>query len=86
VPQYLRGSWAKAGHRAAATSTWGLVPLKTEGQAADGTPLGVERLADIRHSAAGLPAPETMCASSVRSSSTRPAAGRPGGREIRAER
>jgi hypothetical protein len=34
----------------------------TEGRAADGTPFGVERLADfiIRHSAAGLPAPETM--------------------------
>lgn len=34
----------------------------TEGRAADGTPFGVERLTDfiIRHSAAGLPAPETM--------------------------
>ena len=34
----------------------------TEGRAADGIPFGVERLADfiIRHSAAGLPAPETM--------------------------
>jgi len=34
----------------------------TEGRAADGTPFGVERLADfiIRHSATGLPAPETM--------------------------
>jgi serine phosphatase RsbU (regulator of sigma subunit) len=34
----------------------------TEGRAADGTPFGVRRLADfiIRHSAAGLPAPETM--------------------------
>jgi hypothetical protein len=33
-----------------------------EGQGADGTPFGVGRLADfiIRHSAAGLPAPETM--------------------------
>jgi serine phosphatase RsbU (regulator of sigma subunit) len=34
----------------------------TEGRAANGIPFGVERLADfiIRHSAAGLPAPETM--------------------------
>ena len=34
----------------------------TEGQAADGVPFGSERLADfiIRHSSAGLPAPETM--------------------------
>jgi hypothetical protein len=34
----------------------------TEGRAADGTPFGTRRLADfiIRHSAAGLPAPETM--------------------------
>jgi serine phosphatase RsbU (regulator of sigma subunit) len=34
----------------------------TEGRAADGTPFGVRRLADfiIRHSATGLPAPETM--------------------------
>ena len=34
----------------------------TEGRAADGTPFGVRRLADfiIRHSGAGLPAPETM--------------------------
>jgi serine phosphatase RsbU (regulator of sigma subunit) len=34
----------------------------TEGRAADGTPFGVQRLADfiIRHSATGLPAPETM--------------------------
>jgi serine phosphatase RsbU (regulator of sigma subunit) len=34
----------------------------TEGRAADGTPFGVRRLADfiIRHSAAGLPAPEMM--------------------------
>jgi hypothetical protein len=34
----------------------------TEGRAANGTPFGVERLADfiIRHSATGLPAPETM--------------------------
>jgi serine phosphatase RsbU (regulator of sigma subunit) len=34
----------------------------TEGRAADGSPFGVERLADfiIRHSATGLPAPETM--------------------------
>ncbi len=34
----------------------------TEGRAADGTPFGLERLADfiIRHSSAGLPAPETM--------------------------
>jgi serine phosphatase RsbU (regulator of sigma subunit) len=34
----------------------------TEGRAADGTPFGSQRLADfiIRHSSAGLPAPETM--------------------------
>jgi serine phosphatase RsbU (regulator of sigma subunit) len=34
----------------------------TEGRAADGTPFGLRRLADfiIRHSSAGLPAPETM--------------------------
>jgi serine phosphatase RsbU (regulator of sigma subunit) len=34
----------------------------TEGRAADGTPFGIRRLADfiIRHSSAGLPAPETM--------------------------
>jgi Stage II sporulation protein E (SpoIIE) len=34
----------------------------TEGQAADGTPFSLQRLADfiIRHSSAGLPAPETM--------------------------
>jgi serine phosphatase RsbU (regulator of sigma subunit) len=34
----------------------------TEGRAADGVPFGSERLADfiIRHSSAGLPAPETM--------------------------
>lgn len=34
----------------------------TEGRAADGSPFGLERLADfiIRHSATGLPAPETM--------------------------
>jgi serine phosphatase RsbU (regulator of sigma subunit) len=34
----------------------------TEGRAADGTPFGIERLADfiIRHSSAGLPPPETM--------------------------
>jgi stage II sporulation SpoE-like protein len=34
----------------------------TEGRAADGTPFGLRRLSDfiIRHSSAGLPAPETM--------------------------
>jgi hypothetical protein len=34
----------------------------TEGRAADGTPFGLERLADfiVRHSSADLPAPETM--------------------------
>jgi stage II sporulation SpoE-like protein len=34
----------------------------TEGRAADGTPFGLQRLGDfiIRHSSAGLPAPETM--------------------------
>jgi serine phosphatase RsbU (regulator of sigma subunit) len=34
----------------------------TEGRAPDGTPFGLQRLADfiIRHSNAGLPAPETM--------------------------
>lgn len=34
----------------------------TEGRAADGTPFGLDRLADfiIRHSSALLPAPETM--------------------------
>jgi serine phosphatase RsbU (regulator of sigma subunit) len=34
----------------------------TEGRAADGTPFGLERLADfiIRYSSVGLPAPETM--------------------------